>query len=122
MTQSKQQVFSFDEYYNNSKWAGTYESNLMMLEAFGAGQQSRQEEVNKLQSEIYDLELKLKSNDHSAREVINAMSMYCNYYLTEIDELQRKYGSVMKTNEMLVAYKNELLDEIENNIKGQSND
>ena len=105
-----------------SKWAGTYESNLMMLEAFGAGQQSRQEEVNKLQSEIYDLELKLKSNDHSAREVINAMSMYCNYYLTEIDELQRKYGSVMKTNEMLVAYKNELLDEIENNIKGQSND
>ena len=30
----------FEEYYKNSEWFGTYESDLMMKEAFDAGQQS----------------------------------------------------------------------------------
>ncbi|WOZ15057.1 hypothetical protein GNVKYODX_CDS80 [Acinetobacter phage vB_AbaM_AB3P2] len=39
----------FEEYYKNSEWFGTYESDLMMKEAFEAGQQSQQAKVEELQ-------------------------------------------------------------------------
>lgn len=76
---------SFDEYYSNSEWYGTYQSDLMMREAFEAGQQSKQAEVDELRKRvddaIYDLQhiesvmweeqvghilitLKGESNDH----------------------------------------------------------
>ncbi|QYC51701.1 hypothetical protein [Acinetobacter phage Abp95] len=40
----------FEEYYKNSEWFGTYQSDLMMKEAFEAGQQSQQSKVEELQT------------------------------------------------------------------------
>ncbi|MER8207995.1 hypothetical protein ABS232_02140 [Acinetobacter baumannii] len=40
----------FEEYYKNSEWFGTYESDLMMKEAFEAGQQSMQAKVEELKA------------------------------------------------------------------------
>lgn len=42
----------FEEYYKNSEWFGTYESDLMMKEAFEAGQQSMQAKVEELKATI----------------------------------------------------------------------
>ncbi len=42
----------FEEYYKNSEWFGTYESDLMMKEAFDAGQQSMQAKVDELKATI----------------------------------------------------------------------
>ena len=43
----------FEEYYKNSEWFGTYQSDLMMEEAFEAGQQSQQAKVEELQKRLY---------------------------------------------------------------------
>lgn len=40
----------FEEYYKNSEWFGTYQSDLMMKEAFEAGQQSQQAKVEELKA------------------------------------------------------------------------
>ncbi|OUR09711.1 hypothetical protein [Acinetobacter nosocomialis] len=42
----------FEEYYKNSEWFGTYQSDLMMEEAFEAGQQSMQAKVDELKATI----------------------------------------------------------------------
>nr|WP_246890569.1 hypothetical protein [Acinetobacter baumannii] len=42
----------FEEYYKNSEWFGTYQSDLMMKEAFEAGQQSQQAKVEELKATI----------------------------------------------------------------------
>lgn len=42
----------FEEYYKNSEWFGTYESDLMMKEAFEAGQQSQQSKVEELEGKL----------------------------------------------------------------------
>ena len=42
----------FEEYYKNSEWFGTYQSDLMMEEAFEAGQQSMQAKVKELKATI----------------------------------------------------------------------
>lgn len=42
----------FEEYYKNSEWFGTYQSELMMKEAFEAGQQSQQAKVEELQTQL----------------------------------------------------------------------
>ena len=42
----------FEEYYKNSEWFGTYQSDLMMEEAFEAGQQSQQTKVEELQTQL----------------------------------------------------------------------
>lgn len=42
----------FEEYYKNSEWFGTYQSELMMKEAFEAGQQSQQAKVEELKATI----------------------------------------------------------------------
>ncbi len=42
----------FEEYYKNSEWFGTYQSDLMMEEAFEAGQQSQQAKVEELQTQL----------------------------------------------------------------------
>lgn len=42
----------FEEYYKNSEWFGTYESDLMMKEAFEAGQQSMQAKVEELEGKL----------------------------------------------------------------------
>ncbi|EHU1614170.1 hypothetical protein A0118_RS13860 [Acinetobacter baumannii] len=42
----------FEEYYKNSEWFGTYQSDLMMKEAFEAGQQSMQAKVEELKATI----------------------------------------------------------------------
>ncbi|WP_258579372.1 hypothetical protein [Acinetobacter baumannii] len=46
----------FEEYYKNSEWFGTYQSDLMMKEAFEAGQQSMQAKVEELQKRVDALE------------------------------------------------------------------
>lgn len=42
----------FEEYYKNSEWFGTYQSDLMMGEAFKAGQQSMQAKMEGLQTRV----------------------------------------------------------------------
>ncbi|AJB67977.1 hypothetical protein RU84_14185 [Acinetobacter baumannii] len=42
----------FEEYYKNSEWFGTYQSDLMMKEAFEAGQQSIQAKVEELEKQL----------------------------------------------------------------------
>ncbi len=44
------EMSGFEEYYKNSEWFGTYQSDLMMKEAFEAGQQSQQAKVDELQT------------------------------------------------------------------------
>lgn len=46
----------FEEYYKNSEWFGTYESDLMMKEAFDAGQQSQQAKVCSLEEQVEELQ------------------------------------------------------------------
>lgn len=42
----------FEEYYKNSEWFGTYQSDLMMKEAFEAGQQSMQAKMEELEGKL----------------------------------------------------------------------
>lgn len=53
----------FEEYYKNSEWFGTYQSDLMMEEAFEAGQQSMQAKVEELQKRV-DAALKKLDKRH----------------------------------------------------------
>ncbi|MCJ8813056.1 hypothetical protein [Acinetobacter baumannii] len=46
------EMSEFEEYYKNSEWFGTYQSDLMMKEAFEAGQQSQQAKVEELKATI----------------------------------------------------------------------
>lgn len=63
MINAKLRIFEmdkFEEYYKNSEWFGTYESDLMMKEAYEAGQQSQQAKVEELQEEFAEDERFLK--------------------------------------------------------------
>ena len=42
----------FEEYYKSSEWFGTYESDLMMRDAYIAGQQSQQAKIDELQAKV----------------------------------------------------------------------
>lgn len=52
----------FEEYYKNSEWFGTYQSELMMKEAFEAGQQSQQAKVEELEKQITKLKEAINEN------------------------------------------------------------
>lgn len=74
------QVSEFKEYYKNSKWFGTYESDLMMSESFYAGQQSQQAKIDILEVQLKGAEERAKlALDHKNRMV---------------DELQKKYDAM----------------------------
>ncbi|WP_171961698.1 hypothetical protein [Acinetobacter baumannii] len=58
---------NFEDYYKNSDWFGTYESDLMMKEAFDAGQQSQQAKVEELQKRVETLIQKYKDEDRELK-------------------------------------------------------
>ncbi|OTM63351.1 hypothetical protein [Acinetobacter pittii] len=68
----------FEEYYKNSEWFGTYQSDLMMEEAFEAGQQSQQAKVEELQKRVQFLEQELGAwKGKSIAAMINGMCKQC---------------------------------------------
>ena len=56
----------FKEYYKSSEWFGTYESDLMMRDAYIAGAQSQQTKIDELQARInvYELHINTLKNIH----------------------------------------------------------
>lgn len=58
----------FEEYYKNSEWFGTYQSDLMMKEAFEAGQQSMQAKVEELQKRVDQLEISQRNLEQKAED------------------------------------------------------
>lgn len=70
--------------------------------AFEAGQQSQQAKIDELQ--------KLRSLDEMA---INQLAQANQVWRAKCDELQARVDSLTNINESLVAYKNQLLDDIE---------
>ena len=70
--------------------------------AWYAGQQSQQAKIDELQ--------KLRSLDEMA---INQLAQANQVWRTKCDELHARIDSLTNINESLVAYKNQLLDEIE---------
>jgi hypothetical protein len=69
----------FEEYYKSSKWFGTYESDLMMKDAYLAGQQSQQAKID---------ELKM-SNHHLSVQLVDSNAHY-DHVKKERDELQAR--------------------------------
>ncbi|OTM00199.1 hypothetical protein [Acinetobacter nosocomialis] len=75
----------FEEYYKNSEWFGTYQSDLMMEEAFEAGQQSQQSKVEELQKQLSEYVF--------VAETLDEM------YVKEVqksDELQKRVDAALK--------------------------
>jgi len=57
-------VIEFEEYYKSSEWFGTCESDLMMREAYIAGQQSQQAKIDELQAMVRIYEKHVKAIKH----------------------------------------------------------
>lgn len=87
----------FEEYYKNSEWFGTYQSELMMKEAFEAGQQSQQAKVEELQTQLslqrqrvkaFEEELTSSRNygDELQKRVDAALAVLTEYYTGSYDE------------------------------------
>lgn len=60
----------FEEYYKNSEWFGTYQSDLMMKEAFEAGQQSMQAKVCSLEEHVEELQEEFAEDERFLKEQI----------------------------------------------------
>ena len=117
-------------------WSGSDKlpENTDIIYAFEAGQQSQQGEVDKLQTEIDEI---TKQRDSFIKAHHISMNDVCEHKdkidevnekhseekrilhnviemnQAKIDELQARVGSLININESLVAYKNQLLDDIE---------
>ena len=78
------------------------ETELDCKAAFKAGQQSRQAEIDDLVSLV-------KSSADSEMNLFDELQRVSK----DRDELQKQVDNLTNTNESLVAYKNQLLDEIE---------
>lgn len=87
----------FEEYYKNSEWFGTCQSELMMKEAFEAGQQSQQAKVEELQTQLslqrqrvkaFEEELTSSRNygDELQKRVDAALAVLTEYYTGSYDE------------------------------------
>ncbi|MDC5470534.1 hypothetical protein NRA45_15120 [Acinetobacter baumannii] len=108
---------NFEDYYKNSDWFGAYESDLMMKEAFDAGQQSQQAKVEELQQE----NLRLAYGNTS----------YYNQAVKQneiIDELQKRVDKALELMQKPVIvgepakYVCARFKEIEQALKGEGND
>ncbi|EXH50688.1 hypothetical protein J605_0750 [Acinetobacter baumannii 1412924] len=80
----------FEEYYKNSEWFGTYESDLMMKEAFEAGQQSQQAKVEELQN---DVSIMLASHKRMSVGLLQQQDKI-EKLIKERDELQKRVNSL----------------------------
>ncbi|MCU4454558.1 hypothetical protein [Acinetobacter nosocomialis] len=76
----------FEEYYKNSEWFGTYQSDLMMEEAFEAGQQSMQAKVGELEN---DTSLMLASHKRMSIGLLQQQDKI-EKLTKERDELQKR--------------------------------
>lgn len=90
----------FEEYYKNSLWYGTYESDLMMREAYEAGQQSQQAKVEELKRKNRKLEIQIlevqqqcggcdardKRIEELQKRVDKALEVIMEYYTGSYDE------------------------------------
>ena len=66
----------FEEYYKNSEWFRTYQSDLMMKEAFEAGQQSMQAKVEELQKRVGEQGLIIAKVMSIASDLQKSWSMF----------------------------------------------
>lgn len=102
----------FEEYCKNSEWFGTYQSDLMMEEAFEAGQQSMQAKVEELQKQL--------SEYIFVAETIDEM------YVKEVqksDELQKRADKAIRLLVEAELYQSEPnIDLAVKAPKGESND
>lgn len=74
----------FEEYYKNSEWFGTYQSELMMKEAFEAGQQSQQAKVEELQTQLSLQRQRVKAFE----EELTSSRNYGDELQKRVDELE----------------------------------
>ena len=91
----------FEEYYKNSEWFGTYQSDLMMEEAFEAGQQSMQAKVEELQN---DVSIMLNSHKRMSVGLLQQQSMI-EELIKERDELQKRVDAALKIIESYTGRK-----------------
>ncbi|WP_416631975.1 hypothetical protein [Acinetobacter baumannii] len=88
---------NFEGYYKNSDWFGTYESDLMMKEAFDAGQQSMQAKVEELEKRVEAFK------DHAAM-LRSAAKSYAytereqNILLSQADDIEKILGLEQRPN------------------------
>ncbi|MFX8461574.1 hypothetical protein [Acinetobacter baumannii] len=90
----------FEEYYKNSEWFGTYESDLMMKEAFEAGQQSQQAKVE-------ELEGKLKQAYEDVDTFAEAHERECGFkaqLAKDKAELQKRVDAALKETQFALQY------------------
>ena len=87
--------------YRDEKWIAKY--------GFEAGQQSQQTKIDNLQKENDRLNTSYKN----VKLQFENKQIDCDRSDRKIDELQARIDSLTNINESLVAYKNQLLDEIE---------
>ena len=95
------------EFYNSSFGCGKHCTKSWGLASFEAGAQSRQTEID-------DLVDMVKTSADSEMNLYDELQRVNK----ERDELQKQVDNLTNTNESLVAYKNQLLDDIE----GDEND
>ncbi|MFP0401301.1 hypothetical protein [Acinetobacter nosocomialis] len=89
----------FEEYYKNSEWFGTYQSDLMMEEAFEAGQQSQQAKVEELQRRNQMLNDNIKEQGQKLvyqNEVIETQAEKLLGLRDEKAELQKRVDAALK--------------------------
>lgn len=77
----------FEEYYKSSEWFRTYESDLMMREAYIAGAQSQQAKIELLEKELTETQAFLNKQNHIKQAKIDELQ-------ARIDELERFAKSV----------------------------
>ena len=93
---------SFDEWYEENSW--DLENYYDAEKSFKAGQQSRQAEID----DLIDM---VKTSADSEMYLFDELQRVNK----DRDELQKRIDNLTNTNESLVAYKNQLLDDIEGN-------
>ncbi|AYP69012.1 hypothetical protein [Acinetobacter phage vB_AbaM_IME284] len=110
----------FEEYYKNSEWFGTYQSDLMMEEAFEAGQQSMQAKMEELQNRVDELDDLLQSKQALLDKVwIRTTEM--NKCLDEI--LEREKGVIKVIESMRNEVKRgHMEDEVTQMLSSFAND
>lgn len=118
---------NFEDYYKNSKWFGTYESDLMMEEAFEAGQQSMQAKVEELQKQLNEyifvsetldeMYVKEVQKSDELQKRVDAAKYYMKNIFSGVAEVDQCH-----LGDLLDILDGEIVDELEQALKGDQYD
>ena len=96
----------FEEYYKSSEWFGTYESDLMMREAYIAGAQSQQSKIDLLEKELTETQDFLNKQNHIKQAKIDelqarideALNTLCKLQYSSGERIYNDVGNILKGN------------------------